>query len=223
MKRFIFLILLTTAFLGAYELGADSWTGYTVFDADQRVALLSYPTSWLKPGAILFTHNYEDSSSTYASWNQLMSGYTSGSGGYLSSSTDIVAKYTPYSFPQRWSAGLEFLSYNGANPTKRTDAVINYQHQKGSVEYYHTSNKQSIYLNSGPTDHDITANGLKFNYKPLDKLNILGSIDYNLIQQVDTSSRSYDTHHEFIGLQYTPWKSFTAYGNFHYWYYWICC
>ncbi|MEA2077825.1 MAG: hypothetical protein U9O95_07395 [Candidatus Marinimicrobia bacterium] len=221
MKKLLLFILILSlgSVLFAYELNADNWGPYTTFDPDHRASLLSYPVSWLKPAAILFKHDYEDSSSTYASWDQFMSGYTTSGGGYISSSTDIVVKYIPYSFPHRWSVGLEFLSYNGANPTKRTDAVINYQHQKGSVEYYHTSNKQKIYLTSGATDHNITANGLNFNYKPLDKLNILGGIDYNLIQQVDTSSRTYDIHHEFIGVNYSPWKSFTAYGKFHYWYY----
>lgn len=219
MKRLMIFSLLLASFLGAYELSTDAWGRYTVFDPDQRFVLLSYPTSWLKPGAILFDHDYQDSSSSYGSWDQIFTidenrAYNYGISG------DIIAKYTPYSFPHRWSAGLEFVNYNGTNSTQRTDVVLHYKRQKGSMEYYHTSNNQRIKLSSITTDHVIRTHGLKADYKPLEKLRILGSIDYNLIEQVETdTSRTYDIHHEFIGAQYSPWKSVMVYGNFHYWYY----
>lgn len=218
MKRLIILTLLTLSFLGAYEFSTDSWGDYTTFDPDKRVALISYPTSWLKPGAILFDHDYQDSSSSYGSWNQIFTNDESRSYN-LGISSDIVAKYTPYSFPHRWSAGLKFVNYKGPNSTYRTDAVLHYQHKKGAVEYYHTTNDQNITLNTGITDHKISSNGLSFDYQILAKFKVIGSIDYNLIEQIDTSSRTYDIHHELVGLQYSFAKSITAYTNFHYWYY----
>ena len=212
------LTLMALSFLSAYELGTDSWGGYTVFDPDSRVSLLAYPSSWLKPGKILLDHDYQDSSSTFGSWDQIFTMDESRSYDYGLSS-DIVAKYTPYSFPHRWSAGLEFVNYKGPNSTYRTDAVLHYKHKKGEIEYYNTSNDQRIMLNTQITTHYIRSNGLSLNYQIAEKLKVLGSIDYNKIAQEDTSSRTYDIHHEFVGLQYSFAKAFTAYGNFHYWYY----
>ncbi|MCF7833337.1 MAG: hypothetical protein K9N05_07175 [Candidatus Marinimicrobia bacterium] len=219
MKRILIFALLLITLLSAYELNTDAWGHYTVFDPDQRVALLSYPTSWLKPGATLFEHNYEDSSSTYGKWDQILA-IDENNGYYFGFSGDIVVKYTPYSFPHRWSASMEFVNYKGTNSTQRTDVVLHYKHQKGSMEYYHTSNDQRLKLNSLTTDHMIRSHGLNVDYNLLESVRILGSIDYNLIEQVDNdTSRTYDVHHEFISVQYNPWKSVTAYAKYHYWYY----
>jgi hypothetical protein len=218
MKRFIIIALMIASYLSAYELSTDSWGRYTVFDPDQRVSLLSYPTSWLKPGTILFEHNYEDSTSSYAKWDQFF--MMDRASDYVGTSTDIVAKYTPYSFPQRWSAGLGFVNYKGPNSTERTDAVLHYKNVKGQVEYYHTSNEQVIAMASGTnTNHSIRSNGLSLNYQATQKISVQGTMDYNLIEQQDTSARRYDLVHEFIGAQYSPWKAISFYGKFHYWYY----
>ena len=218
MKRLMTLTLLTLSFLGAYELSTDSWGRYTTFDPDTRVAFYNYPSSWMKPGAILFDHDYQDSSSSYGSWDQIFTNNESISYSY-GLSGDVVAKYTPYSFPHRWSAGLEFVNYKGPNSTYRTDAVLHYQHKKGAIEYYHTTNNQKITLNTDITDHNISSNGLNLDYQISTKFKVLGSIDYNLIGQTDTSSRTYDFHHEFVEVQYSFAKAFTAYTKFHYWYY----
>lgn len=218
MKRIVILTLSLVALVFAFEFNVDSWGDYLKFDPDKRESLLSYPVTWLRPGKLLFDHDYQDSSSTYGLWEQILTndesyGYSPGM------SNRIVAKYTPYSYPHRWSAGLEFVNYKGANSTYRTDAVLHYQHPKGNVEYFHTSNTQKIRFATSTTEHFIKAHGLNFNYILGGNLNLSGGININRIDQVDDTTRNYDIHHEQLALNYSPGKSLSVYGKFHFWYY----
>ncbi|MCK4812587.1 MAG: hypothetical protein KAT14_01470 [Candidatus Marinimicrobia bacterium] len=202
--------------LFAYELGSETYDRYTIFDPDARALGLTYPVSWLQPGAFLFQHDFEDSSYTYARWDQLFMVDQAIKGYNLSS--DIVVKYIPYSFPQRWGVGLEFIDYKGS--TKRNDVVIHYKHNKGSIEYFRTENTQSVTLGTGTTDHMITSNGLQFDYQASPEIRILGGINYNLIDQQDAISRNYDTFHEFAEIRFTLKKPFILYGKFEYRHFW---
>lgn len=218
MKRLFILTLCLFAFAFSFEFNTDSWGDFLTFNPDKRESLLSYPISWLRPSVELFTHDYQDSSSTYGSWEQILTndesyGYSPGM------SNHIIAKYTPYSFPHRWSAGLEFTNYKGSNSTYRTDAVLHYRHLKGNIQYFHTSNTQKILLASGSTVHEIRAHGLDFDYAFTDKLKLLGGININQIEQVDDTTRNYDIHHEQLALNYSLSKSFSVYGKYHFWYY----
>ena len=220
MKRFITLGLILVTFAFSAGFNAEVWGNYLIFDPDQRENLLCYPVSWLRPGVQLFDHDYRDSSSTYALWEQVLAVDENNNNYAPGISNHIVVKYTPYSFPHRWSAGLEFTNYKGGNSTHRTDAVLHYQHQKGTVEYFHTSNTQKIRLTSSSTEHQIRAHGLNFNYSLTDKLSLQGGININLIDQSDaTETRNYDIHREKIALQYHIKNSFYVYGDVNYWYY----
>ena len=218
MKRLSFILIFTFVFVWAFEFNAEGWGSYLTFDPDKRESLLSYPVSWLRPSAGLFEHDYQDSSSSFGLWEQILSidetlGYTPGM------SNHIIAKYTPYSFPYRWSAGLEFLNYKGANSTYRTDALLHYRTQKGNIEYFHTSNTQKIKLTSGETTHLIRAHGLNVDYSISNKLELQAGININLIDQKDASeTRNYNIHHEQIALNYSFLNAFSTYGKFHYWY-----
>ena len=219
MKRLSLICLLSFVSLWAFDFNVDSWGSYLNFDPDKREALLSYPVSWLRPGSFLFEHDYQDSSSTYGNWEQILTSDET-INYYPGMSNHIIAKYTPYSFPHRWSAGLEFTNYKGGNSTYRTDAVLHYQHIKGNVEYFHTSNTQLINFGSSKTKHMIRTHGLNFDYVLGDKLKLLGGVNINLIEQLDAiESRNYNIHHEQIALNYSIFKFLSAYGKFHYWYY----
>lgn len=217
MKRLLLLICLSAGLLSAYDFGLDSRNSYTIFDPDERVALLTYPSSWLMPSKELLTHQYADSTNTMATWDQLFNI------GYLSNI--ITAKYTPYSFPHRWSAGLAFTNYKSGNATQRTDAVLSYKHALGEIEYYHTNNLQTLLLKDKSAQHDITSHGLSFLYTPGSRFRLSGGMDINYISQLLTYSTStsetkiYDIHHEYLELNYMASKRLNLYSKFHYRYF----
>lgn len=214
MKKCFIPLILLFSMLWAYDLDMGGLGAYTIFDPDSRESLLVYPKSWLKPSQELFDHDYQDSSSTYAKWDQYLAlDFTS--------SNNIVTKYTPYSSPHRWSAGLQFINYSTINPTSRNDAVLHYKNERGELEYYHTSNTQTIDMATGKdTKHIIKANGLNFKYSISDKFKLLGDFDLNLIEQFDDSSRTYNINHDHMTFEYMSSKYFMFYGKFNYWY-WV--
>lgn len=214
MKKCFITIILLFSMLYAYDLDMGGLGKYTIFDPYSREPLLSYPTSWLKPSQELFDHNYQDSSSTYARWERFFAlGFKS--------SNNIIAKYTPFSSPHRWSVGLQFTNYSMGNPTQRNDAVLHYKNDRGEINYYHTSNTQIInMLSRRDIKHNIKTNGLNFKYSLNDKFKLSGGIDLNLIEQSDGSIRNYNINHDHIKVQYLASKNLMAYSTFHYWY-WI--
>ena len=215
MKRIMLIILLTlSSFLSAYEMNLGGLGPYTIFDPDGREALLSYQKSWLRPSTELFTHDYNDSSSTSANWEQYLNLYGN-------SSNRVTVKYTPFSFPHRWSVGMQLTNLSTINPDKRSDAVLHYKNKRAELEYYNTNNTQIISMASGSsTKHTIKSNGLNFKYDLSDVLKLNGAIDINLIEQEDDSTRSYNIHHEQLAINYEPGNAFSVYGKFHYWY-WV--
>ena len=211
MKRLIIVTLLTLSSLFAYELGTDSWNKYTIFDPAERSMGMTYQLSWLTPDKILLDPIYEDSSKTYGSWNQLLDF------GGTGLSNLIIAQYIPYSFPHRWSAGMDFFNYNGPNPTSRTDVVLEYQFKKGAFKAFHTDNTQTIKLTRGTTNHFINSNALNFNYQFKKKLKISAGFDFQLIEQEETAYdtlRHYNADHEFLQLGYVISKPFQLYAKF---------
>jgi hypothetical protein len=219
MKRLPLILLFTCVSLWAFEFNADAWGNYLIFDPDQRELLLSYPVSWLRPDDNLLEKDYQDSSYTYGLWEQILTvdetrEYQPGM------SSRILAKYVPYSLPQRWSAGLEFINYKGGNSTNRTDAALHYRHQKGNITYFHTSNTQKIKFASSATLHSIRSHALNIDYMFNDRLQLKGSININRIDQSDAAeTRNYDIHHEQLSLNYSILDHLKAYGTFHYWNY----
>lgn len=218
MKRLLLLICLSASLLSAYDLSMDSRNSYMIFDPDERMPFLTYPSSWLKPSTQLFEHHYTDSSYSFAKWDQIFN---------LGNISNIItAKYTPYSLPQRWSASLEFTNYKAGNSTKRIDAVLNYKHKNGEIEYYHTGNLQTLILKDATTtQHDIRSHGLTFTYDPALLFRFSGGMDINFIKQTlnvntaNSETKIYDIHHEFLELSYIASKKFNVYSTFHYRYY----
>ncbi|MEA2077824.1 MAG: hypothetical protein U9O95_07390 [Candidatus Marinimicrobia bacterium] len=221
MKRVILVLLLCLSLssLFAYELGTESYNRYTIFDPDMREMGLVYPVSWLWPGSFLFQHEYEDSSYSYVKWDQIFT-IDQTSGDSYNFSSDVVVKYLSSSSSHHWSVGLKLLDYKGPNSTLRNDAVIHYKHNKGSFEYFHTNNTQSIALSTGTTKHHISSHGINFDYQAGPKIQILGGVDFNLISQQDTSTRNYDTHHEFAEIRFKLKKPFMVYGKFEHRHFW---
>jgi hypothetical protein len=168
----------------------------------------------------LLEQDFQDSSYTYGLWEQILTRDETTSNYGLGMSSRILAKYVPYSLPQRWSAGLEFINYKGVNSTYRTDAVLHYRHPRGNVTYFHTSNTQKIKFVTSATVHAIRAHGLNVDYMFNDKLELRGSININQIDQTDAAeTRNYDIHHEQVSLNYAILENMSAYGTFHYWNY----
>ena len=212
MKRLIVLCLMVFA-LQAYELGFDTWNTYTIFDPGERAVSMSYPQSWMIPEKFLIEPNYEDSSSTFAEWGQLLS--LSGTG----MSNTVLAQYIPYSFPQRWSLGLNFISYKGPSPTDRSDAVFDFRHNKGSIKAYHTSHDQTLNTTDGTIYHRIKSTALNFDHHISRKISLMGGIDFQNIEQENDhadSIRNYNAHHEFIRGSYHVSESFQLYGKLDY-------
>ncbi|MFA6618064.1 MAG: hypothetical protein WCT23_03230 [Candidatus Neomarinimicrobiota bacterium] len=214
MKKRVVTIILLFSMLCAYDLGMGGLGQYTIFDPHLREPLLSYPTSWLKPSQELFDHNYQDSSSTYAKWERFFAlGFKS--------SNNIIAKYTPFSSPHRWSVGLQFTNYSMGNPSQRNDAVLHYKNDRGEIHYYHTNNTQIInMLSRRDVKHKINTNALNFKYSLNDKFKLSGGVDLSLIEQSDDSTRNYNINHDHIKIQYLANQNITAYSTFHYWY-WV--
>ena len=211
MKRIITLSLLLLVCLHAYELGTDTWNRYTVFSTYERAMGMTYPVSWIMPEHLLLNPVYEDSSKTLGSWDQMLAYGGNGM------SNVILAQYIPYSNPQRWSLGLNFVSYNGPNPTDRSDAVFDLQHLSGSFKAYHTSHTQTINLNSGTIYHRINSNALNFDQRIAKSFILKGGIDLQLIEQqeatVDTL-RHYNAHHEYLELSHKFKFPLQVYGKF---------
>ena len=216
MKRIMTITLLALSFLGAYELGTDSWNKYTVFNPAERVLGMTYPLSWITPDPLILHPIYEDSSKTFGSWDQIIDF------GGTDLSSLIVAQYIPYSFPQRWSVGMNFVMYNGPNPTKRTDIVFDYQFKKGMFNAFHTDNTQTLKLNNATSYHYINSNALNFNYQLAKKLKLSGGLDFQIIEQeeaiIDTQ-RHYDANHEFLQLGYMISQPFQLYAKFEHQYF----
>ncbi|MDZ7797862.1 MAG: hypothetical protein U5N56_12895 [Candidatus Marinimicrobia bacterium] len=203
----------------AYELGTESWDRFMILDPYEREMGLTYPRSWLQPGTSLLQKEYYDSSYTYARWDQLFA-IDQNAGANYGMSSDIVIKYIPYSFPHRWSAAMEMINYKGPSPTGKNDVVLRFQHQKGSLQYYHTNNTQTLSLTRGSTVHHIRSRSLNFDYKPAENFMLKGGMDYNLIEQKDTSSRNHDTFHQFAELDYVFRKGLVFYGVFEHRQFW---
>ncbi|MFA6618063.1 MAG: hypothetical protein WCT23_03225 [Candidatus Neomarinimicrobiota bacterium] len=212
MKKLLFLFILLTVSLAAYEFAADSWGNYTAFDPDKRSMGMTYPQSWVTPSEFLLKPIYEDSSKFLGKWEHVIT--LNKDNGSYDLSSNIVAQYLPHSSPQRWSVGLEFVDYKGANATNRSDLAFNYKHKKGSVDYFSTNNKQSITLDSTSIDHRIISNTLIFNQQFAKRFRVLGGIDFYLIDQEEGISRNYNANHEFLELRYAASKSFQLYGKF---------
>ncbi len=212
MKRLLILFIILTVSLAAYELGSESWGNYTTFDPAERAMGLTYPKSWLTPAKFLLEPVYEDSSKFYGSWKQIIT--LNKDYGTCNTSSNIIAQYIPYSAPQRWSLGLEFVDYKGANATNRTDMVLNYKYKKGSIDYFHTGNEQTIALDSLVLDHRINSNVLTFDHQLGKRFKLMGGIDLYLIEQKDNLIRNYNTSHEFVELHYIASKAFQIYGKF---------
>ncbi len=212
MKKTILIALVClSGLLQALELGLETWDRYTVFEPDTRAMGMTFPSSWLEPDAFLFAHQYEDSSYTYGRWDQIYL-IDPSAGGYFTLSNDIVVKYVPFSSPHRWSAGMEMIRYEGPSATRRTDAVLHYQGGKGSVEYYHTDNTQSLMLTGGIVENRIKSQGMTFDYRAGSKIRFLGGLDMNLIDQEDDSVRSYDAFHQFAEFRYAASQPLQFYG-----------
>lgn len=211
MKRIMMLSLILLTWLSAYELGTDTWNRYTVLSPSERAMGMTYPRSWIMPEHLLMNPVYEDSSKTFGSWDQILAYGGSGI------SNIILVQYIPYSIPERWSLGMNFVSYNGPNPTDRSDAVFNMKYLSGSLSAYHTSHTQTINLNSGTMYHRINANALNFDQQLIKNLRLKGGIDFQLIEQqeayIDTQ-RDYNAHHEHLELSYTFRSPLQVYGKF---------
>ncbi|MDD3095839.1 MAG: hypothetical protein WC372_01405 [Candidatus Neomarinimicrobiota bacterium] len=210
MDRRLFLSLFLCVFLGAYELSVDSYRNYTVMDPELRGMGLIYPQSWLQPGDFLFSRNYEDSSFTYGRWDQLF--YADPQNGMLGFSADVTVKYVPYSFPQRWSAAVEWLHYRGPSSSDRSDAVLHYRHQRGEVEYFHTRNSQKLQLQNDSYVYDVRSQGLTFRHRFTDKLGLSGGIDFNMIEQQQANTANHDVFHQYIEMQYNINRPLSVYG-----------
>ena len=215
MKRCLILLLMFLS-LGAYELGFDTWNTYTVFDPEQRTMGMTYPVSWLCPENILLDPQYDDSSSTFAQWEQFVSFAGSGV------SNKVLAQYIPYSTPQRWSLGMNFTSYLGPSPTKRSDMVFDYRHNRGEFKAYHTSHSQTFNMSHGRFYHNINSSALNFDHKIAEKFILKGGIDFQIIEQenaTDDSVRNYNAHHEYVQGTYQLSRLFQVYGKFEYRYF----
>ncbi len=215
MKR-MFLILLSAVLflsLNAYELGTESWDRFMILDPETRAMGLTYPRSWLEPAPSLFPEEYPDSSYTFARWDQLFTIDQSAGGNYRFSS-DIVVKYIPYAFPQRWGVAMEMINYRGPASTDKKDVLLRYRNKHGSLQYFHTDNTQILSLKSGNTLHHIRTRGLTFDYKPAKKFRIKGGMDFNLIKQEGGSSGNHDTFHQFAELSYAAMKTLVLYSTF---------
>lgn len=196
--RVLFLLILFTS-LSAYELGTDSYASHTVFDPEKRAMGLIYPNSWLTPSDFLFQRNYEDSSYTYASWDQLF--YINPQTGNMGFSGDIIARYIPYSFPHRWSVSLEWLHYLGASATDRNDIILHYRHKRGEIEYYRTDNNQTLKLQNADYNYAVKSQSLSFRYGLSRKFMLNGGMDFSLMEQEYTTLQ-HDVFHQMLQLIY---------------------
>jgi hypothetical protein len=220
MKRLCVLlsVLLLPAAVFSYELGTETWDRFTVLDPAQRAMGLTYPRGWLEPGEPLSRQEFADSSYTYARWEQIFT--VDRAAGTYGFSGDIVVKYIPFSFPHRWSAAMEMISYRGPNSTEKSDVLLKYRNKKGSLQYFHTSNSQRLTLRNISTVHHIRTHGLNFEHRFGEKLGLSGGLDFNLIGQQDSTSRNYDTFHQFAKLRYVLGKDLTVYTAFEHRQFW---
>jgi hypothetical protein len=92
--------------------------------------------------------------------------------------------------------------------------ALNYKHAKGSINYFHTNNQQTISLDSSTIDHRITSNTLNFTQKFAKRFQVLGGVDLYLINQENEIVGNYNATHEYMELRYTLSKSFQFYGKF---------
>jgi hypothetical protein len=197
--------------LNAYELGADNWKRYTSFDPSERAMGMTYPESWIRPNLFLQNPQYQDSSITFMSWDQI---FTSGESDF---SNIITAQYIPYTSSQRWSVGMELISYKGSNPADHSDVAFDFRYKKGSVNAFHTTHTQRLNIISGPLLHEINSNSIIFDHRFGKKLLLSGGLDYQEIEQQEVESDSlarYDASHQFLKVGYPISKTLLVYSMF---------